>query len=705
MIQGLIIFGGILYAGYEAYKAQKNKEMQESFKPKFQRNSADFIQIESSASKTKNSQNLLVTTPDETLQPLSKAEIPENYHEQEINTYLQVSMIALGVSVAGSLAFPALKLVSVPLLIYTYIPIFKNAWKSLFIEHHIRASVVDSIAGVATLATHYYVASSVAGLAYFLGVKFLYKTEDHSKKQIGTIFGKTPGKVWLFKDQVEIEIPFEKLQVGDVIILQAGDLIPVDGLILNGIASVDQRILTGEAQPVEKMSGDPVFAATYVISGKIQLSVQETGEQTTAAKIAQILKNTTDFKSSLELKSVQIADDSSIPTLALGALAWNFLGPISAVAVICCNYLDLVRISAPLGILNYFKIASENGILIKDGRCLELLSEVDTIVFDKTGTLTLEQPHVEFIHVWNSLTEEEVLQLAAAAEFKQTHPIARAILQAAQERSLECTLIDTAHYEVGYGIKVQRDQDVIHVGSHRFMDNEGVQWDSGASRVEQYCNEKGFSLVYVAMNGKTVGALELHTTLRPEAKRVIQGLQALNLNLYVLSGDHETPTRELAQELGIESWFAEVLPQEKAKLIEELQASGKSVCFIGDGINDTVALKLAKVSISLQGASSAAVDTAGIILMDRTLNQLCPLFDLAKDMKQNMKNSFYAAVVPGTIGVTGVFFFHFQIYSSIFLYMIAGGVGALNAMMPVLQHKDRLLHHHRADTDLNENPA
>jgi P-type E1-E2 ATPase len=202
--------------------------------------------------------------------------------------------------------------------------------------------------------------------------------------------------------------------------------------------------------------------------------------------------------------------------------------------------------------------------------------------------------------------------------------------------------------------------------------------------IEEHCHQQGYSLVYVAIDDHLAGVIELQPTIRPEAKHVIHQLKQRNLSLYIISGDHEKPTQALAQELGIDHYFAETLPAHKADFIEQLQKQGKSVCFIGDGVNDAIALKKAQVSISLQGASTVAMDTAQIIFMEGNLNQLVKLFDLAESLDKNYKNSLALDVVPNVVCIGGAFFFHLGIYGALTIYGIGLVGGVINGMLPLL---------------------
>jgi len=530
-------------------------------------------------------------------------------------------------------------------------------------------------------------------MLFYFSRKLLIKTEDHSQKSLQDIFLQKPAFIWIQQDDMEVEISFDSLQIGDVVVIQAGQTIPVDGTIISGTANVDQRALTGESQPVEKEAGDSVFASTLSLSGKIYIEVEKAGHDTVSAQIGDILSSTADFKSNIVSRGEKIIEYGAMPTLVLSALALPFLGVQSALATLYTAFGYHMRSAAPISVLNFLNMASQNGILIKDGRSLELLSEVDTFVFDKTGTLTQNEPHIGSIHTCHGYEEDDLLRYAAAAEYKQTHPIALAIQQEANHRGMAVSPSGETKVELGYGLKMQtvadseNESQLIRVGSGRFMKMEGIVVPDAYRQIEEDAHENGHSLVYVAIDEQLGGTLELVPTVRPEARMIINDLHQRNINVVIISGDHEKPTRKLAAELGIDDYFAETLPQNKANIVEQLQNQGRSVCFVGDGINDSIALKKANVSISLQGASTAATDTASIILMDESLKQIVPLLNLAADLDTNLSKSSILSIIPGILCAGGVFFLHLGLLSSLIWCNIALVASLSNAMLPMLKYQ------------------
>lgn len=612
---------------------------------------------------------------------------PISAEEAAINRNLIASLAGLGLAATGTLFYLPLTWLSAPFIIYASVDVLRDAQNALISERKLRHSILDATVIISALASRYYFASALASLTYYTGCKLIAMTEDSAQKTLARMMDEQPQVVWRLVNGAEVETGLTALQCGDIIVITPGDTLPADGYVVDGLATVDQRLLSGEARPVEKEVGTPVFAGTTLLAGRLQVRVEKAGADTVAAQIGEILLRTADYKSSLQARSEEISDRSVLPTLGLSALTLAAFGPASAVAVIGANYAEVLRVIAPLGMLNFLALAAQQGILVKDGRALELLNQVDTVVFDKTGTLTLELPHVTHIHTWDNLNSDELLALAAAAEQRQNHPLARAIIEAAQARKLALPTIDDASYEVGYGIKAVVEMRQIRVGSLRFMALGGIPIDEIVYTQQTLAHNQGSSLVYVAVNGRLAGAIELNTALRPEAQQIIEQLKARKFDLYIISGDQQEPTRRLATALGIENYVAEVLPEEKAAWVARLQAQGRFVCFVGDGINDAIALKQAQTSISLRGAATAATDTAQIVLTDESLVQLDKAFALARRFDRNMRNSYITTFGPGLLCLGGIFFFKFQLLSAMVCYNASLVAGLGNALLPALSRE------------------
>ncbi|MEM7533626.1 MAG: heavy metal translocating P-type ATPase [Chloroflexota bacterium] len=680
MLVELALTGSLLYATAQAYQVYTNRK---------KRGSPKLVSCLMEGSNRQNPVDAPVIAIQEGLVEGSGSPVVSPVDRQ-----LAISASALGLATVSQFGYPLLGALSVFPILWIVVPILRQAFQEFrekeTISERLTMTTVDGVLILGTLSIGRFVAMSTDAFMRFVSQKLISKTEDQSKSSLLEVFGNQPRSVWIQHGEEEIEVSTETLQVGDVVIVNAGEVVPIDGVVIDGIASIDQHMLTGESQPADKGERDRVMASTIVLAGRISIAVEQAGENTVAAQIEHILNHTVDFKSSTQLRAEELGNRYAYLSLAMSALTLPMMGAVSAISILHANFGYDLRISGPLSILNFLRLASRHGILVKDGRALELLTQVDTVVFDKTGTLTLEQPHVDRLYLLNGLSEDELILHAAVAEHKQTHPIALAILAEARQRGLTLPSADDSGdtaYTMGYGIEVQSEGQYICVGSARFMQSKDIAIPSEIKPLIEEGYTQGHSYVYVAVDATLAGVIELHATIRPEAAEVIDQLRQRGLSLAIISGDHEQPTRNLAQMLGIERYFAETLPEEKAKLIAQLQQEGKSVCYVGDGINDAIALKQANVSISLSGSSAIATDTAQIILMDQSLNQLASLFAIADDLRRNMNRNVAIAVSSNIIVVSGIYLFHFGLVTAILLANASVFLSMMNAMSPMLQTK------------------
>ncbi len=606
--------------------------------------------------------------------------------EKTINRQMLVGVVSLGLIGLGTLASWSLV---VPLVIgvglYLSLPFYRIAYELAVKERRLSTAHLLVVYLSCMWLGGFYVVGMLGAFLSSIAQKVMLICEDVSRHELVNIFQQQPRSVWVLVDGTEMEIPFAQVKAGDVLVLDVGHTIPVDGVIVDGMASIDQHMLTGESQPVDKGIGDTVLAATLVLGGRIFVQVEKTGEETSAAQIGEILNRSTEFQMgsnpefqlSMEARAMKIADRVLLPTLGLSAISLPLVGTAGATAVLGSNFtINMVWLRL-LTMLNFLNVASKHRILVKNGDALEYLKKIDTVVFDKTGTLTLEQPHVVAVHPVGEWSATQILTLAAAAEHRQNHPVAQAIMAAADEQQLALPVIEEAQYEIGFGLKVKLAQQWVQVGSRRFMDTENIMIPAALQTLEASCSANGHSLVYLAVNGELAGILELKATTRPEAAQIVRKLHERGLQLYIISGDSELPTKALANELGIDGYFANTLPESKADLVKQLQAEGRHVCFIGDGINDAIALKEADVSVSLSGATTAATDTAQVVLMDADLQQFITLLDLSHAMDDNINKNFNMAVGLSLASVLGILLFHggFLLVESLFSLQVILGVG------------------------------
>jgi len=620
---------------------------------------------------------------DEVLQDISPSVGIEQKHLKHItknNTDLVVASVGLTTAFVGKI-YPPSALLSIPCALYATRRSNKRTLK-LTLKGKTDVDTMVSITIVGCLAFGYYAAASWFAIMSVLATRLLMKVVHDSSHHLIHDFGQQPNMVWKIIDTVEIQVPINSLQEGDHIVVNAGEMIPIDGLVVSGVAMIDQHVLTGESKPVQKQPDDVVFSSTLIISGQLHIQVQKTGQDTVVAKIIHILNNTVDFKSTTSLRAEKLGKKLVNPILLSSLVAMPIIGVNSALAIIAAHPKNKLIGIPPISILSYFNLASRQGILIKDGRSLELLTRVDTIIFDKTGTLTENSFCTSRIYCFADYDENDILAYAAAVERHQKHPLANAILQTAKERGIEVPDLQQCECRFGHGLIAQVEGKTVHVGSQQFILASKIDIPKLDLDITEH-----FNLVMVAIDEQLVGAIELQTLIRPEAKAVIQRLkQRPNIrSLYILSGDTELATRTMAEELGIKNYFAEVMPDRKAEIIEKLQQEGHFICYVGDGVNDSIALKKSQMSVSLRGASTIATDTAQVVLMDGGIDHLNTLFDLAEQFNKNMNTTLILTVIPSIVGVTGALFLHFGVLPIVILNTAGVVMGTLNAVSPLLR--------------------
>ncbi len=610
------------------------------------------------------------------------AERPGTLDPVDLN--LPLCTASIPVAAYAQFAAPALLPAAAALYAYTSVPTFKEARRVLLEEKRIGVDALDAVVMVGCLGTMSIFPGAVCCWCLSFGRFLVKRTRDSSKKMLVNAFGKQPRYVWLDRDGAEVQVTAESLQKGDVVVVHTGEVVAVDGHVVEGMAVIDQHALTGESAPAEKGVGDRVFASTVLLAGKIRVVVETSGGETASARIGQILADTAGYRMSSQHQGERLADKAVLPTLAAGALGLATLGPLGAVAVLNSDFGTGIRMAAPLAMCSSLALCASKGILVKDGRALEMMNSVDTVLFDKTGTLTRERPEVGRVIAVGGRDPDQVIRYAAAAERKFHHPIALAILHRAEELGLSLPPTDDTRYKVGYGITVHIDGHAVRVGSRRFMELEGIPLPAQVREALEAAHRDGHSVVMVAVGDHLAGAIELRAAVRPEAVEIVKGLRDRGIkHIAIISGDHEAPTRKLAESLGMDRYFAQVLPADKAEYVARLQAEGRKVCFVGDGINDSIALKKADVSISLRGASSIATDTAHIVFLDGGISRLCDLKDIAGDLGRNVRRSWGMIVVPNVSNVIGVFALGSGVMTSVVTNNVSALLALGNGLLPL----------------------
>ncbi len=624
-------------------------------------------------------------------------------HHQEI-ALTTVSLIGL-----GGVILPVITISAIPLLGYSYFHILNDLRRRYREKKKIAALIYETSGVTLTLLLGSLLLGAILFSIVFSTRRLIAKTERDAHTDFSNIFGELSNTAWLLKDGVEIEVPLESLKIGDVIVLHAGEMAPVDGRIVKGEGMIDHHLLTGEAQSVERAVGDVVLTSTLLISGVLHIEVEKKGEDTIAGQIASTLEHAAMFKHAMQSRGERLSEKGAVRTLLAVALVTPFIGLYRAAPLTWSGFGYQMRVAAPLMVLNYLRVASRNGILIKDGRALDVLHQVDTVVFDKTGTLTEEVPQIGDLIACDGISETRLLQYTASAEQRQKHPIAQAICQYAKDKGV--SLLELAHsdYMIGHGLRAdlidpeqEQPQQTILIGSENFVRKAGMEIPEPIQNRQAGAGEKGYSMVYIASGDKQLmGVIELRPALRAQAQDAVAALKALDIALYIISGDQEKPTRHLAERLGVDHYFAETLPADKARIIAELQEEGRKVCFVGDGINDSVALQQADVSISLHGAATIAQDVAEIVLMSRELTHLPYLVRMSRELDMRMNRSEWLNMAFGSACVIGVLVFSIGISTAAMLYFSGLLINLINGMLVLIPglgansvYPPRYLEHH-----------
>lgn len=502
--------------------------------------------------------------------------------------------------------------------------------------------------------------------------------------------------VWVRRGDTVVECALKDITDDDIIVVRAGSTIPVDGKVVAGEAAVNQATMTGEALAVHRCEGGVVFAGTVVEDGEIDILPTKRGGETRLSKIIEFIETSEQSKAGIQGKAERLADAIVPYNFALAALVFLLTRNLTrTAAVLLVDYSCALRLATPLAILTSMKEGVKNGMLIKGGRYLEALSEVDTIVFDKTGTLTRSNPELsDVVTLGDEYTEDELLSLAACLEEHFPHPVSRAVVNAAAQRGLDH--FNEEHdsevkYVVAHGICSSVDGQKVVIGSRHFIaDDEGVDCSAAVPHVERLAKE-GKSILYMACGKRLIGLLGIIDPLRPEAADVIAQLKTRGIKrLVMLTGDDEKTAAAVAARLGLTEYRAQVLPTDKATYVQELKKEGCKVLMIGDGINDSPALSAADVGATMREGSAIAQEVADVVLTHNTLEDLPNAIDLGRATMGRVRQNFTVSVGLNTVFMgTGLFGILQPAAGAVLHNLTTIGV-CLNAMRSPFDHQLRL---------------
>lgn len=574
--------------------------------------------------------------------------------------FLAVSGIALLISILGVLDLPvdpawvAILLCGVPILL--------EALHGLITAFDIKADVLVSIALVASVIIGEDFAAGEVAFIMQLGALLEELTVARARAGIEKLVKLTPRTARVLHDGQEDILPAEQVRVGDLVRVLPGETIPVDGVIVSGQTSVNQAIMTGESMPVDKSAGDSVASGTVNQFGSIDLRADKVGEDSSIQRMIRLVQTADAGKA----KIVGLADRWAtwIVVIALSAavLTWLFTGQvIRAVTILVVFCPCALVLATPTAIMAAIGNATHHGFLVREGDALERLASVRRVAFDKTGTLTLGAPRVAAVYtLCPELDEAALFTLVAAAEQLSEHPLGKAIVTSWRENGAGLLpAADQFQMLPGRGVQAVVEGRTILAGNRAMLAEQGIPLPQAAARAADASLEEGCTVIYIACDNRAVGLLALSDTVRPEAHAALAEVQALGVEPVLLTGDNEKAARHLARQLGINSWHAGCLPQDKLRYMDDSLAEGQPVAMIGDGINDAPALKRAQVGIAMGGiGSDIAVEAADIALINDDLRELPHLVALSRRMmfviRCNLTFSMALNFLAITLAITGL---------------------------------------------------
>lgn len=493
-----------------------------------------------------------------------------------------------------------------------------------------------------------------------LGKYFEVVSKGKTSEAIKKLMGLAPKTARVVRHEKEIELPIEQVQTGDIVIVRPGDKIPVDGVIVSGHSAVDEAMLTGESMPVEKREGDNVIGASINKNGSFRFKATKVGKDTTLSQIIRLVEDAQGSKAPI----AKLADKVSgvfVPVVIvlaiLSGVAWFFLGQeswvfalsitISVLVIACPCALGL---ATPTAIMVGTGKGAENGVLIKSGDALEATQKVQTIVFDKTGTITEGKPVVTDIVTYHDYSEEEVLVLAASAETGSEHPLGEAIVERATAQQLSLTDVTDFQAIPGHGIAVTVAGKALLLGNQKLMNERHIELLDAVAMSDQLAND-GKTPMFVAAEGQLIGIVAVADTIKENSVAAIDKLHRMGLQVAMITGDNKRTAEAIAKQVGIDRVFSEVLPEDKAQEVKNLQTEGLHVAMVGDGINDAPALAQADIGIAIGSGTDVAIESADIVLMRSDLMDVPTAIELSRATIKNIKENLFWAFAYNVLGI------------------------------------------------------
>ncbi len=523
--------------------------------------------------------------------------------------------------------------------------------------------------GDGSYAMSLYYEAAVTILALITLGKYLEAiSKGKTSQAIKKLMGLAPKTATIVRDGKELVIPIDEVIVGDIVIVKPGEKLPVDGEVIEGATAVDEAMLTGESIPVEKIVGSKVIGASINKTGFIKYKATKVGKDTALSQIIKLVEDAQGSKAPIA-KLADIISSYFVPIVIglaiLASIGWLIAGEsgvfaltifISVLVIACPCALGL---ATPTAIMVGTGKGAEYGVLIKGGEALEVTHQIDTIVFDKTGTITEGKPVVTDI-ITTTISEEELLSIAASSEKGSEHPLGEAIVKGAEERNIKFKEISNFKAIPGHGIQVEIEGKVILLGNKKLMTENSIEVGDLGVKSDKLANE-GKTPMYIAINNKLEGIIAVADTVKPSSKEAIENLHKMGIKVAMITGDNKKTADAIAKQVGIDIVLAEVLPEDKANEVKKLQEKGSKVAMVGDGINDAPALAKADIGIAIGTGTDVAIESANIVLMKGDLKDVATAIKLSKATIRNIKQNLFWAFgynvlgIPVAMGVLHIF--------------------------------------------------
>jgi Cu2+-exporting ATPase len=585
---------------------------------------------------------------------------------------------------------PLVTAINMPLMLWNGFPIALRAWRVWRREGRLNVDFLDTLAIAASLAQGNPLAGAIVTWLIKLGDLIRDLTAASSRRAMSELLEFQANNAWVIRGGAIISIPASALAVGDTVVVYPGEMIPVDGEIIAGQALIDQKTITGEGLPVTRSAGQAAFAATVIRDGQLTIRAIQVGAETAAGQIAHLVESAPLGDTRMQNHAERLADRLVVPTLALATGTALISGDVNRfLSLVIVDYGTGIRVAAPTAVLSSMTHAARAGIIIKSGAHMERLAQVDTVVFDKTGTLTHGRPAIVHVIMYEKyLTAGHLLGLAAAAEARLRHPVAEALRMRAKELAVNIPLCEETQYHIGLGVEGHVNGYYVHVGNERFMSRSDIRVGCAAAD-RATLDHQGYSCLYVAIDGRLAGLIPYADAVRSESRDVIERLHAMGVeDSVMLTGDGAVVARAVGRRIGVTRQFSDMLPADKASVIQDFQRSGKVVAMVGDGINDSPALSYADVGIAMKHGAQVAHESAHVVLMEDSLWKLVKAFEVSRGAVGLIRQNY--AIVAGLNTLALALALPGGLISPSVTALISNGsaiLASLNGIRPILRYQ------------------